>query len=280
MRLNLGTLPSGDSYEDQYQGYMRVFYDIAHCTDDFVQVVHPPWSWVPLLHRLRCHWIEPHVTFAHCELVRRAMAAGNPDRTAVEVLCGFRPETTDALWKSDMQWELPPQRQPLHIPQNEFIVTTNGSFHRPEVLKYLRRLEKYTPEKKKVLLVPCAADKPYPSPMHEACLEMLPSDFYLMNATGVVGLVPQDLWPMMPHYDSGVPNEWRLFKIARNYFKLFEHERIVVYCDYYNQAIEAALQSINQLERTTFVLPVKFYYDYENLMEPGNLQKLSWALKQ
>jgi len=127
-------------------------------------------------------------------------------------------------------------------------------------------------------LVPCAADKPYPSPLHQAVLDRMPADFYLANVTGVLGIVPQAAWPTMPHYDSGIPNEWRLMRVAEKYFRLHRHDRVVVYADYYNEALYQAFCNVYPPHEfdshVTFVNDVKFYYDYLPLLNPEYLKKL------
>lgn len=277
MQIDLRTLPAASRYEDRYQQYMDLFNRVAHTPGEVpITVNEPPWSWVPLLEHLRCVCVEPRVAFEHCAIVANAHNTPS-DRTYVEVMCGFRPETVDALWKCDMQWDVPKGRVRQYLPKNEFIVTTNGAFHRPEVMAFGDVLRDYKPMKRQVLLVPCAADKPYPSPLHQKCLELMPDDFYLMNATGVLGLVPQDLWSVMPWYDSGIPNEWRLMNTVAWYFNRFPHDRVVVYCDFYSTAIQYGLNRINHPAR--FVLPVKQYDDYVDLLKPDLLVKLESALK-
>lgn len=276
MDINLERLPSGQTYEDRYQGYMKIFHDIAHTPrQEAITVYHPPYCWVPLLFHLNCEVVEPVENFKHCRLIAK-LCHQMMDRTAIEVLCGFRPECVDALWKVDMQWEVDRVRT-YTVSNQEFIVTNNGSFHRPEVLDYLQNhLRGYEPQKRNVLIVPCAADKPYPSPLHKVCLNLLPDDYYMMNATGVVGLVPQELWSVMPYYDSGIPNQWRLFEVARNYFSLFAHDRIVVYCDFYAHVLHAAFKAAKVSAK--FVLPPIRYDDYVNLMDPDRLYRLREAL--
>ena len=96
---------------------------------------------------------------------RLKMAAqfGTLTRTEVEIMCTTRPETIDGLWKLDNEW--PKSKRLLAIPeQREFIVTNSAAFYRREVLRYLNEiLPAYAPTKRKVILCPCAADKPYPA---------------------------------------------------------------------------------------------------------------------
>jgi hypothetical protein len=278
------SLPQGGSYEDRYQQYLKLFEQIAAVPQEHRVIVDgAPWSWVPLLEHLRCDFrITPRVVFDHCGWVRNAWQGDvynpiNVDRTAVEVLCSFRPETADALWKCDMQWS--PKRVRKYKPVDEFIVTTNGSFHRPEVLTYLHRLEAHIPIKRKCLLVPCAADKPYPAPLHSACIARLPDDFDIIIATGVVGLAPSRLWPVMPRYDSGIPNKERLYGYIKYFFSRYQHDRVVVYCDFYSETIREAFGAIGQYDLPEFVLPVKRYDDYEDLLNPTYLRMLELTLR-
>jgi hypothetical protein len=281
MKIDLTAMPSGERYEDRYGAYMAIFKQITECNDELVYVKNPPASWIPLLKYLNCTVYGVQFYFEHDDMV--SLVRGYPhDRTAVEVLCGFRPETVDALWKVDTQWEVAPNRRKKSEGKKEFIVTNNGSFHRQEVIDFIgNQLAEYKPKKKKVVLVPCAADKPYPSRMHKAVLDRMPEDYYLANATGVLGLVPQDLWPVMPHYDSGLPNEWRLQQLVKKYFEKYRHEKVVVYLDYYSKAVKLGLERAGyKEEQMVFVNPVIFYFDYLPLHEDEYLKKLEEAFKE
>lgn len=282
--------PQERRYEDRYGQYLEFFRDIAEQTAEHIIVNNPPWCWVPLLTYLRCTITNPIYRFPHCHMVRKAIwtaqSAGTGkvttsilDRTAVEVLCGFRPELVDALYKIDTQWNVPPSRVTSPEP-GEFIVTNNGSFHRREVLDFLTLMKDYKPTKRKVVLVPCAADKPYPAPLHQAMLDILPNDYYLAIATGVLGIVPQDMWDKMPLYDSGIPNQWRLFEIAIEYFKQHRHDRVIVYCDFYAHVLKEVREQVEHPKRFEFVIsPIK-YDDYVNLLSDENLSRLKKALSE
>jgi len=278
MIINLSELPNDHTYEDRYQNYMKIFKRIAH-HDGAVVAANPPACWLPLLWHLNAAFYSPRVVFDHCPIVLRAWDGNDhpQDRTSVEVLCGFRPETTDALYKCDMEWKLPDARRRPYPKNREFIVTANGGFHRREVIEFMNRLRAYVPTKRKVVLVPCAADKPYPSPLHKAVLDRMPDDFYMINVTGVLGLVPQDMWEIMPWYDSGLPNEWRIVQTMLSYFNHHEHDQIVVYSDFNARAIASAVLALGMIDRTKFVLPIKRYETYENLLDSYWLEDLERA---
>jgi hypothetical protein len=286
----------GGRYEAAYGGYLEFFRRLAAMPDDDVVVEGVPASWVPLCLYLNCrisravaHFASDGLIASSVEDLRAALGArcagsqqagARDHRAEIEALCAFRPETVDALWKVDRQWPVHPRRVNPRIDRNRtsFIVTGNGSFDRPEIRKYEAVLGAYAPSRSKVVVVPCAADKPYPSPMHQAVLDLMPPDYYLANATGVLGIVPMDLWPAMPRYDSGIPNPYRLVEVFEDYFGRLPHERVVVYCDFYSEAIERAFRLLGQLDRVSFVNPIMRYDDYLDLLDPARLRCLGEVL--
>ncbi|QJT71092.1 hypothetical protein GR11A_00054 [Vibrio phage vB_VcorM_GR11A] len=297
--IDLQNVPTGERYEDRYGKYLDIFKAVAE-TADGVNVFSAPASWIPLLTYLGATCSGVQLYFEHDKVVNGMLEEGmdgvitpsSLDRTTIEVMAGFRPELVDALWKSDMQWatKLPQKTLNAQHERKEFIVTNNGSFHRKEVLDYGKALREYTPTKRHLVLVPCAPDKPYPAPMHQAVLNALHvtgcDDTYIANATGVLGIVPQDLWSIMPHYDSGIPYEWRLKNVFVSYFSQHEHDTIVVYCDFYNLAIKAAFDELSHnnlwagghAPSIEFVNEVKFYSDYLPLGSEDLITKLRKAL--
>lgn len=262
----------GSCYENTYGNYLKFFKDIVE-SDEHISVMGCPTTWAVYLNYLNVE-VVTYLNFFKEDTYVTNVTDNN--RLYVESICTLRPELSDALWKSDVQWN---NKRRSNNTEKVFYITNNGSFHRTEVLDYIRKLKNYTPTKRKVVLVPCAADKPYPSPLHKKVLELLPHDYYLCVATGVLGLVPQDLWDHMPNYDSAIPNEWRLFNLAREYFHKHPHEHIVCYTDYYSVALYHAFNSIGVLDNTVFVNPVKFYHDYLNLLDASNLKKLEYILE-
>lgn len=268
MTLDLSTLPSGKRYEDTYGLWLKLFESLTTTarSDGCVTITAAPRSWVPLLtylgHKVsssRVHFDEdsfcPHLD--------------HYPRGVIEALCSLRPETADALWKVDAQWGFVPKD---YAAAPSFLVTCNGSFHRPEIFAYLKSLHGFTPAHRKCVLVPCAADKPYPSELHSAVSRTLPNGYHLIIVTGVLGVVPQELWPVMPHYDSGVPNRWRAMQLTREYFTRHKYEHIIAYTDFYNEAISAAA-TLGGFS-VDFVNEVKFYSDYLDLLAPERLDAL------
>jgi len=280
--IDLMHLPDAITYEDKYRGYLKVFEEIAYLSPDIEVIVeNAPWCWYPLLYHLNCKIIHSKIEFRHCPIVRElCMFDPELDRTSVEVLCEFRPETVDALWKVDIQWNS--QRRRKYPTKKEFIITSNGGFFRKEILDFIDLLQKYHITKPNVVMVPCASDKPYPSPLHRKVLEMMPNNYYMAVVTGALGLVPQDLWDRMPWYDSGLPNNWRLQNIVAQYFSINPHDNIIVYCDNQSAAIMNGFKVSNMLSFVTFVNPweeVIGLADYLDLLDPVRLARLEAAFK-
>lgn len=275
-------------YEDRYGHYLKFFQHLAE--SEFCISLHSlPATWA-IFARYLGHRIASKIYFfdscAYVEALDNVKTEFPDQRLLVEAVSTFRPELVDALWKYDMQWKSIKNSTCVRPLGSEILITNNGSYHRPEIQGYFEHLHNYTPTKKKVVLVPCAADKPYPAPLHSDVLSMMPSDFYLANITGVIGVVPQDLWPVMPQYDSGIPNEWRLVNIARDYFKRTKHTDIIVYIDFYSQALLNAFQQAflnldnEDHPNIQWVNPVQFYADYLDLRDSSRLSKLGQAFQR
>jgi hypothetical protein len=283
--IDLKPMPSGARYEDAYGKYLDIFKRVAETPPEVkVRVLYAPCSWVPLLVYLGAEVDSVQDFFDHDCVLRSMMTdsdgdydgIGAVDRTMVEVLCGFRPECVDALWKCDMEWDCKRTRDEG---KREFIVTTNGAFYRKEVLRYLETLQVYRSPYRFAVLIPCAADKPYPALLHQRVLDILPPHYELITATGVLGLVPQSLWAVMPYYDSGIPNEWRLYNMTREYFNRHDYVHVISYTDFYSYAIAQGFAAIGQSERLQFVDPPVRRMGYLDLLAPHRLDALRLMFK-
>lgn len=279
--INLTKMPVGNRYEDTYGMYLDVFERVAVTPLTVIpNVKNPPMSWIPLLQYLGAK-VQGGQKFFDVDFEMGDQGWYQmKGRTAVEAMCGMRPELVDALWKCDMQWSserLDECKGALHY--QEFSVTCNGSFYRPELIAFMKEVDAYRSEYRQILLVPCAADKPYPAPLHKAVLKVLPEGWELAIATGVLGIVPQCFWPQMPRYDSGLPNEWRLYKRTKKYFATRTYTAIVCYVDYYSIALYEAFTSLRRYPVPIFINPIKFYYDYLDLLNHESLTRLKHVLR-
>jgi hypothetical protein len=282
---DLTTMPMFDTYEQTYGRYMEIFHEIAVTPSDTqVTVQNPPISWIPLLYHLDCRLQGYQYYFKHDRLLPNFYrdlynTGSNIDRTTLEVLCGFRPELVDALYKIDVEWDC--QREKTMVLEEDFIVTTNGAFFRREVQEYLAKLALYKPTQRKVVLLPCSADKPYPSKLHRRVMEILPGDdWYIANITGTLGVVPHALWNEMPHYDAGIPNHWRVYTRVQQYFARCFHSRVVSYVDFYADVLDHALRSIGQGYKLSMIIGAHEAnkQDYLPLHDDRYIRRLKEAL--
>lgn len=266
--------PKGLTYEKTYGLWLDTFRHIAYIPPgNTIEVVAPPASWVPLLMWLGADVTHPRVHFKDCDpLALRCLdIASNGTglvtskftRTQVEVLSSWRPETTDALYKCDMQWHT--YRTARSEDAREFVVTTNGSFHRKEILDTMAAVDLYTPPSRKVVLSPCAADKPYPSTFQRALRDALPDGWYMAVTSTILGVVPDEIALHSPAYDGGLPYHWRLFTSAREYFQRNPHDCILALTDFNSIILREALRTID-CPVIDFILPVEPMQDYRSLM--------------
>jgi len=288
MHIDLTTMPQLPTYEETYGAYLNIFHKLSQVpSHEVADVQNPPICWIPLLDYLRCGIYGYQYYFKHDRMlpnfyrdVYLNRTVGS-DRTMLEVLCGFRPELVDALYKLDVEWDC--ERKRVWQPEKSFIATTNGSFFRPEVQAYLAKLADYirSPHKRKVVLLPCSADKPYPSKLHQRVLDILPDDYYIANITGTLGVVPHELWYDMPHYDAGIPNHWRVYTRVQQYFARSFHSRVVSYVDFYADVLEHALRGINQSYKLSMIISADeaSKQDYLPLHEDRYIGRLKEALR-
>ena len=133
MQIDLTVLPKGERYEKTYGQWLEVFEQIAHAAPEIIiDVSRPPASWVPLLMWLGATVYSPRVHFLDSDpLAMRCLDIDESNivtsvfsRTQVEVLSSWRPETVDALYKCDMQWQTPRTYKCEH--STGFDITTKG----------------------------------------------------------------------------------------------------------------------------------------------------------
>lgn len=265
-----------EQYAHEYDNYLNFFRTLAYADAPVICDNVPP-CWVPLVLYLG-HTASTQEDWWDSDSIdwRKAWNNFQDKRRIVEISSACRPELVHSLYCVDTEWPCPLRKKQS---EKEFLVTCNGSFFRDEVLEYGKRLQEFVPTKRKCVLVPCAAIKPYPAPLHKEVLKRLPSDWHLITATGVLGLVPQELWDEMPLYDSGLPNLFRCRETVAWYFSKHIYQNIVVYSDFYASAIHDGLsQSSSRYIDSTFVLGHHYRDTYENLLLAEHLMALERAI--
>lgn len=161
-------------------------------------------------------------------------------RSDVESLCSLRPETNEALWRSDNIWKTSPVTD-----EKTFHVGTLNSYGRSEFKAYLKRLFsfEYTPMSTKALLLPCSADKPYPSQEQAHILKMYP-DYDVLFISGYLGVTPIPFINEMPFYDASIPNYGRVFRVLQSFLKVYSWLEYVSYVDFYGEVVKALIPEV------------------------------------
>jgi len=278
--INFKGIESGIRYEDVYGEWLKIFK--IGVEQKNIIIKNFPFTWLPLLKYFDIKYENPIEYFNTCKLYidsendYEKFKGENNLREYIELVSVSRPELSDALWKYDCEWKVK-NRQKHNSKQ--FVITNNASFFRPELQNYFKILDKFKSNKKNCILLPCAADKPYPSLLHKKIIEMIPNkNWHIIIISGVTGVVPQELWNKMPYYDSGIPNEWRAMNIITEYFSRNKYDNIISYLDYYNLAFAKSILNIrNDMYKNTkihFINPVGFYYNYINLLDKNLLKKV------
>jgi hypothetical protein len=270
----------GGNYESTYGKWIEFFRALALAPEPKRVVC--PFSWAPLVHYMGHEVVECVYWFDEDYLEWPKDLDGLPLRRLVEISSACRPELVHALYEYDTNWTGQHHRRRHTFDKGMMPVTCNGSFFRPEVLAYLEWFKTYRPDYDTdglTVLVPCAAVKPYPAPLHEAVRMVVDEPFTQIVATGVLGLVPETCWGTEPLYDSGMPYEWRLMTVVQEYFTREPHGNLVVYGDFNYPSIERGLASAGQQAR---FVPVwgKDASGYANLLSPRNLGSLLATCRQ
>lgn len=268
----------GEEYTHEYDNYLNFFHFLA-CSDTQITCTNVPSCWGPFILYLG-HKVDSDAIYEEGEHEKawdccnfhwlRFYQDAKDKRRAVEIVSACRPELVHALYCADTEW--PCLLREKHKHEKSFYVTCNASFFRPEVLEYKKKLMAYKPKVQKAVLVPCAAAKPYPAPLHKEVLKRINlKEWHVITATGVLGLVPQELWHIMPHYDSGLPNIINCSQTVEWYFTKHKYTHLLIYSDFYAYAIRLGLDECSWDGKKRFVCGSHYRDHYENLLEEKNL---------
>lgn len=261
-------------YANLYGHWLWFFKQVAESKDE-ITVCNVPESWVLLLRYLGATIHNTSNYFKEDSIKCPYPVDKSLTRLAVEASVALRPELADALWRSDTIWNTVGRD---HTKQQEFNVCSYNSMYRPEVLTYFEILTRYKLPSSVhgCVISSCSAIKPYPAPHHKAIKELLPEGFHQVIATGVLGIVPEELWQHMPLYDSGIPNLWRCMDIAEWYFNKYKYRVIIVYADFYNRALARALARVSA--QIIWVNPVSPTSEYTDLASVESIERLRSAI--
>lgn len=216
-----------------------------------------PYTWYVLLTYLGVEVIEPQVVFYEDNFVvnlSREKITQLP-RHVLESLCTLRPEVNESLWRVDNVWKLGKKTF-----DKSFHVGTMNSYGRFEFKSYLRLLFSfnYCPMHTKVLLLPCSADKPYPSKDQAHVISLYP-DHDILFISGYLGVTPFELRDSMPFYDASIPNYGRVYKILKSFLKRYNWLEYVSYVDFYGEVVKAVVPNVVEKVKYKKVFSHKYF---------------------
>lgn len=290
----------GMNYSHTYDGYMAFFRMLGHSSARYTCFNVPP-EWCPFVMYLGhdVASISPRGDTIPGLDWFGAYKSAQDTRLLVEVASTTRPELVHALYLADNEWPVPLRANVPFL--QSFPVTNNASFFRAEIDAFRSRLRNWTkpPQVVRAVVVPCAAEKPYPAALHRAVLERVrrldnKDQWHLIIATGVLGLAPQELWDAAPQYDSGLPNLDRVTQTTAWYFTRYRYERVVVFSDFYAYAfrhgmlrafpeggtVTSLAQQAHRRPKVEYLFGHNYRDTYENVQLMEHLDRLEVALRK
>jgi predicted RNA-binding protein len=178
-------------------------------------------------------------------------------RDLVEMISCSDNKLADLLYQFDFRgWtkdNLPPTN---YIYQNSW-----QSYGREYIRNFNKRVHKFSELKENALLLPCTKTRPYYSTKKRSynsqngSFEKYYKDpsYHKIVMTNI-GLVPEEFWneELVLKYTAGVPDIWRVQKIAEHYFKIHKFEKIVSFVEF------APYIEILEIQKMRFNLNIDF----------------------
>lgn len=252
-----------DTYEQTYADALR-FFRYIHQAPNPVECGAFPLVYQPLVWYLGGITDEP---------------GSGTRREDIEAACARRPEMVDALWRADMV-DMGTTR---HVEERRFIIATYSGFFRPEILAHMRYVDAYAQQgdRTRLVLGPCSALKPYPSPTHSAIIRAVGDKADLAVLSTAVGVTPRHCWGNMPEYDNGLPYFERIYERLPEYISRTTYTEVFLYLDILAHDAMKALRGVTnrygQAVKVRDVLPPRRprHPDYLPLHEGWYLGRLA-----
>jgi hypothetical protein len=195
-----------------------------------VQVMNAKAIWVPYLiyGRVEVASVLPDDSLCSLIDIRKHCENLSPQdlRQLVEVTASYSAAVSDALYQLDYAGV---KRDPLQKPA---IIASWQAYGRSYIIDFANRVKDFTPTKPNCLLLPCSKTRPY-SYRNIVAPEVADPSFHKVVVTSL-GVVPEEFWgdPVVLSYNTGVPDIWRVFKLARDYLRRANYDVIHSYLDY------------------------------------------------
>jgi len=109
------------------------------------------------------------------------------------------------------------------------------SYGRNSILKLEKAVNMVEPSSTKAVVLPCALKRPYyKSKTHKRIYSILEEQGYNLRSLHKIvitsiGILPEEVWemPQVLYYDAGVPDVYRILRLARSFFKRCKFTTII-----------------------------------------------------
>jgi len=162
-------------------------------------------------------------------------------RNLVESTSMLDPVLSDFLYIIDntLDVEIPGEKNELNPPQEGIKrpIKLNGwqSYGRKSIKDLETEIKKITPRSNIAVALPCALRRPYNlSKTHRRIYKKLEDIGYNIKilhkiVVTALGIIPEELWslPQVLYYDAGVPDIYRILRLARDFFKRCQYSLVI-----------------------------------------------------
>jgi len=144
-------------------------------------------------------------------------------RLLTETLAALTPLISDALYQVDHAGV---KKDVFTEEGRKSVFITNWqSYGRSYIVELDEEIKKFRTDKTRCAVLPCMGKRPYEHGeypgMHRVVITSL-------------GIIPEEYWnhPVVLNYNTGVPDIWRVFKLAKHYFSNNRYEYMECYLDF------------------------------------------------
>jgi len=215
---------------------------------DHIRFVGFPRQWLPFFEYYGLAWRDCAQPRDHMPIVseisddqfalfcRAAKAAGTL-RSLVESISALDPLIADLLYIVDHSVKISNVSTLEHTDRDKKMIRLSSwqAYGRPEILQFEAAVDQVRKSKSVAILLPCSRKRPYgESRTHQKIWKALNELGYERERVDQLvvtslGIVPEVLWshPAVMGYDAGVPDIYRILRLARRFFGRNPYRRIV-----------------------------------------------------
>jgi predicted RNA-binding protein len=161
------------------------------------------------------------------EWIKRAQE-NNCLRDLIEMFASFTPICSDILMQADLSGITKDKLT------NKTVMSSFHSYNRSYVRELLDKMCNFKTDKKKCLLLPCSAKRPYNvSKTHQEIYGSVvnnifpyPLEDYHKVVITTIGVVPEEFWndPFVLSYTNSYPDLWQVYLRCKQYFSINKYE--------------------------------------------------------